>query len=32
VGVLTARRMPQKLFERLAWLFAGVGSIKLLFF
>lgn len=32
VGVLTAQRLPQKIFERLAWFFAAAGSIKLLFF
>ena len=32
LGVFTAGIMPQKLFDRLAWLFAIAGSIKLLFF
>ncbi len=31
IGVLTAKRMPQKLFEYLAWFFAAAGSLKLLF-
>jgi len=32
VGVLTAKYMPQRMFELLAWIFATAGSVKLLFF